>query len=205
MQVLLDDYVWASGIATALVNTAPEVAVSTGDLLADPDSLGRFLAGHGIHPDALADGRTPTTEDIAEVHEVRGVLREAIEAPDAATTTGLVESLLRDVAHGPGLRQDADGRWQWSVGSRPDARAAEEVALVTGVGLLSTLRVLGHDRFRGCGSPTCNGVFVDTSRGGRRRYCEPEICGNRLNVAKHRARARAAREAAQRRERSPGR
>ncbi|EQD81459.1 hypothetical protein N599_36095 [Saccharopolyspora erythraea D] len=179
--------------------------MSTGDLLAGPDSLARFLTEHGIRPDALADGRSPTADDVAEVHEVRAALREAIEAPDAATMTGLVESLVRDVAHGPGLRQDTDGRWQWSLGSRPGARVAEEVALVAGVGLLSTLRVLGHDRFRGCGSPTCNGVFVDTSRGGRRRYCEPEICGNRLNVAKHRARARAAREAAQQRERSPRR
>jgi predicted RNA-binding Zn ribbon-like protein len=35
-------------------------------------------------------------------------------------------------------------------------------------------------------------MFVDTSRAGRRRYCVPEVCGNRINVAAHRARRRAA-------------
>ncbi|MFI0465948.1 CGNR zinc finger domain-containing protein [Saccharopolyspora sp. 5N102] len=61
-----------------------------------------------------------------------------------------------------------------------------------GTGLLGALRALGHDRFRDCASPGCNGVFVDTSRAGRRRYCMPELCGNRLNVANHRARRQAA-------------
>lgn len=33
-------------------------------------------------------------------------------------------------------------------------------------------------------------MFVDTSRAGPRRYCTPDPCGNRLNVANHRARRR---------------
>ncbi|WP_333908532.1 CGNR zinc finger domain-containing protein [Solicola gregarius] len=39
----------------------------------------------------------------------------------------------------------------------------------------------------GCQSPTCDGMFVDTSRAGRRRYCMPELCGNRANVVNVRA------------------
>ncbi|MFE5025688.1 CGNR zinc finger domain-containing protein [Streptomyces sp. NPDC056656] len=31
-------------------------------------------------------------------------------------------------------------------------------------------------------------MFVDTSKAGRRRYCAPEVCGNRRNVANYRAR-----------------
>ncbi|MFI9778449.1 CGNR zinc finger domain-containing protein [Streptomyces sp. NPDC051956] len=31
-------------------------------------------------------------------------------------------------------------------------------------------------------------MFVDTSKAGRRRYCTPEVCGNRRNVANYRAR-----------------
>jgi predicted RNA-binding Zn ribbon-like protein len=34
-------------------------------------------------------------------------------------------------------------------------------------------------------------VFVDVSRGGRRRYCMPDLCGNRINVANHRQRRNA--------------
>ena len=58
MQVLLDDYDVAS-VATDLVNTAPEVAVSTGDGLADPHALHRFLHERRVAPDALAGGRSP--------------------------------------------------------------------------------------------------------------------------------------------------
>ncbi|KZF07597.1 MULTISPECIES: CGNR zinc finger domain-containing protein [unclassified Rhodococcus (in: high G+C Gram-positive bacteria)] len=40
-------------------------------------------------------------------------------------------------------------------------------------------------------APTCNRVFVDVSRGGRRRYCMPDLCGNRINAADHRQRRNA--------------
>ncbi|MGW3471407.1 CGNR zinc finger domain-containing protein [Saccharopolyspora sp. NPDC000995] len=31
------------------------------------------------------------------------------------------------------------------------------------------------------------GTFIDTTRPGRRRYCMPGLCGNRINFANHRA------------------
>jgi predicted RNA-binding Zn ribbon-like protein len=37
-------------------------------------------------------------------------------------------------------------------------------------------------------------VFIDTTRPGRRRYCMPGLCGNRINVANHRARRAATRD-----------
>ncbi|MDR6909325.1 putative RNA-binding Zn ribbon-like protein [Rhodococcus fascians] len=63
--------------------------------------------------------------------------------------------------------------------------------MFTGYALLSALRILGFERFRAYASPTCNGVFVDVSRGGRRRYCMPDLCGSRINVANHRQRRNA--------------
>jgi predicted RNA-binding Zn ribbon-like protein len=91
----------------------------------------------------------------------------------------------------PSLTRDDDGRWRWTVAPRPDATLAERLALLAGVGLLGVVRVLDADRFRDCASPTCSGVFVDTSRAGRRRYCMPDLCGNRAHVAAHRERRRA--------------
>ena len=50
----------------------------------------------------------------------------------------------------------------------------------------------GHeDRLRICDNPTCRWVFYDTSRTGRRRWCDMATCGNRAKAARHRARARA--------------
>ena len=40
-----------------------------------------------------------------------------------------------------------------------------------------------------CESPTCVLHFLDTTRGGRRRWCSMAVCGNRAKQAAHRERA----------------
>jgi predicted RNA-binding Zn ribbon-like protein len=182
VQLLLDDYRVGAAVATDLVNTAPEVMVSTGDLIPDAAALARFLADRDLHPVAGA----PTAADVASVHELRATLRALLEHPDPVRAAALTTA-----AGGLELTRDDDGRWQWQARSRPGASLADELALLTGTAVLATLRALGTDRFRHCAAPTCAGMFVDTSRAGRRRYCVPEVCGNRVNVAAHRARRRA--------------
>lgn len=44
------------------------------------------------------------------------------------------------------------------------------------------------DRIRRCASDTCSRWFVDTSKGGRRKWCSMARCGNRAKAAKHRKR-----------------
>ncbi|MER9651090.1 CGNR zinc finger domain-containing protein [Mesorhizobium sp. M0199] len=34
--------------------------------------------------------------------------------------------------------------------------------------------------------PRCGWLFVDISRGGKRRWCNMRVCGNREKVARHR-------------------
>lgn len=43
-------------------------------------------------------------------------------------------------------------------------------------------------RLRVCDAPECGRWFVDTSKGGRRRWCSMERCGNRAKAARHRRR-----------------
>lgn len=181
MQLLLDDYRIGAEVATDLVNTAPEV-MSAGDTLPDAAALARFLADHDVSP---ADGE-PTPADLDAVRGLRHRLRALLENPDPAAAAAFTGA-----AAGPELHLDANGQWQWQVRSRPGTTLADELALLTGTAVLAVLRALGPDRFRPCASPTCDGVFVDTSRAGRRRYCMPAVCGNRINVANHRARRRA--------------
>jgi predicted RNA-binding Zn ribbon-like protein len=185
VQVQLDDYRLGAAVATDLVNTDPEIMVNTGDRLPDAAALARFLTGHGLAPAAGA----PTPADVPAVHALRRTLHALLESPDPASAAALTVP----AGTGPTLHRDDDGHWQWFVDSRPDAALAEELALVTGTALLSVLRALGPERFRACAAPDCAGLFVDTSRAGRRRYCVPEVCGNRVNVAAHRARRRTSR------------
>jgi predicted RNA-binding Zn ribbon-like protein len=48
------------------------------------------------------------------------------------------------------------------------------------------------ERIRICANDTCRWVFYDTSRTGRRRWCDMATCGNRAKAARHRARSKAA-------------
>ncbi len=45
-------------------------------------------------------------------------------------------------------------------------------------------------RFRICANDGCRWVFEDTSRGGRRRWCDMTSCGNRAKVRRFRSKRR---------------
>lgn len=192
MQVYLEDYAWGAGVAGDLVNTSPAVMTSTGEALPDPAALCRFLAEHAVRPDALAGGRVPTADELARVHELRDTVRAVLEADTEEDVAAGAGALVTRAGAGPTLARGSDQRWQWHARSSPLASLADELAMLIGTGVLGVLRTLSHERFRRCASPTCSGLFVDTSRAGRRRYCMPDRCGNRLNVANHRARQRSA-------------
>jgi predicted RNA-binding Zn ribbon-like protein len=183
MQVSLDDYTWPAALATALALT---VHSSGFDELGDADGLVAFLGEHASRVPAATP--VPAAE-LAEVRAVRDRVRDLLVHPErdrllagATALTAPGGELALDVDG------DGDGRARWVVHDRADSSLAERLGLVCGVGILGVVRALGVDRFRPCADDTCSGVFVDTSRPGRRRYCVPELCGNRVNVAAHRAR-----------------
>jgi predicted RNA-binding Zn ribbon-like protein len=45
-----------------------------------------------------------------------------------------------------------------------------------------------RDRVRRCAGEGCLWLFLDTSKNGRRRWCEMQVCGNRAKVRAHRRR-----------------
>ncbi|HWM40094.1 MAG TPA: CGNR zinc finger domain-containing protein [Streptomyces sp.] len=189
MKVSFSDYASGAVVATALVNTAPVVRRSSGEALLTPADLAGFLDEHDIRPDALRKGRHPTDGDLKHVRALRQELRGILESSTEDHAAEGANALVMRAGTGPVLHRDPDdSRWQWYVATAQQASLAEELAVLTGTGMLGVLRTLSHERFRSCASPECDGMFVDTSRAGRRRYCMPDVCGNRLNVARHRAR-----------------
>jgi predicted RNA-binding Zn ribbon-like protein len=59
-------------------------------------------------------------------------------------------------------------------------------AIATALALLAVhaLFTLPADRVRACGR--CGWLFLDSSRGGRRRWCSMSTCGNREKASRHR-------------------
>ncbi|MBW4718524.1 CGNR zinc finger domain-containing protein [Saccharothrix sp. SC076] len=166
-------------MATELVITSPTVRGV--EELADPVVLAALLARHGV----VAE---PTDDDVLAVRLLRFDVRGVLETETAEQAAAGVAELVRRAALGPVPVRATDGRWQWRVPVRPDAPLADRLAARIGLALGGVLRALGHERFRACEAPGCRGVFVDTSRAGRRRYCTPGLCGNRVHVANHRSR-----------------
>ncbi|MET7304360.1 CGNR zinc finger domain-containing protein [Embleya sp. NPDC005575] len=190
MEISMAEYAAGAALATDLVNTSPTVRAGTGEALPNPDALAGFLVGHGLRVEAGSDGRTPTDDDLHQVQLLRREVRAIVETSTEDHAVAGATVLVGRAGLAPLLRGDADGRWRWYIPTAPGAPLADELAALVGVALLGVVRALGHERFRPCATPGCRGVFVDTSRAGRRRYCLPDLCGNRLNVANHRARRR---------------
>ncbi|MFF9561552.1 CGNR zinc finger domain-containing protein [Streptomyces albus] len=164
--------------------------MEAGDALPDPQALHDLLGEHGLSPDALPNGRRPTRGELADVQALREEIRSILDAPTCDELVDRTHRLLQTVPHHVRLVPDFQDDYRWNALPDGTIDLAGELTLSIGYSLLGTLRTLGYERFRPCASPTCNGVFVDTSRGGRRRYCMPALCGNRINVANHRQRQR---------------
>ncbi|MFG2471259.1 CGNR zinc finger domain-containing protein [Streptomyces canus] len=104
--------------------------------------------------------------DLALAH-VNDVARAAPPAPRAVRDEG--GSLVRELDGPPGC------------GELLGAIARDAVGLLTDP--------VARAAIRECEGDNCPIVYLDTSRGRRRRWCSSEVCGNRERVARHRRRA----------------
>lgn len=68
-----------------------------------------------------------------------------------------------------------------------DLRAALSEVARGGIALLAD----PHATLKECGRPGCTRIYLDRSRGARRRWCGMAECGNRVKAAAYRARRRA--------------
>ena len=124
---------------------------------------------------------------------VRRALREiwdaTVEGRSAeAAAIELVNDALRHVAPAelrPTLAGIAVGHRHQADDPLGEALAGPADALVEAIAEGDT------SRFRVCANDACRWVFEDTSRGGRRRWCDMQSCGNRAKVRRFRSRQRA--------------
>jgi predicted RNA-binding Zn ribbon-like protein len=149
------------------------------------DQLGRLLAEHHVS----AIGRI-SAEELAQVNALRPRLRAVFEADDPAAAAAQVNALLAEAGALPQLSNHDGEAWHLHY-TEVNAPLVLRLAAEAAMGLAIVMRDDGLERLKTCASPTCSDVFVDTSRNRSRRYCNPDTCGNRANVAAYRARRRA--------------
>ncbi|MFB7513040.1 CGNR zinc finger domain-containing protein [Streptomyces sp. NPDC056144] len=166
--------------AEDLVNTYNVVREK--EKMPDPAALAELLIAHGIR---IKD--VPTRRDLDKAYALRTALREIFAAPDEETAIGLLNHVLADYRARPHYTNHDGEPWHIHV-TEPQAPPVDQYAVNAAMGLLGVITTTGMSRLHICGGNRCEEVFVDVSRNQSRRYCSPQICGNRASAAAHRAR-----------------
>jgi predicted RNA-binding Zn ribbon-like protein len=81
-----------------------------------------------------------------------------------------------------------DGSYARTFVTVGDAFAGLMVPIVDAAA--DTLVTGSLDRVRRCADGRCPRVFLDTTKNGRRRWCDMATCGNRAKAQRHRDRAK---------------
>jgi predicted RNA-binding Zn ribbon-like protein len=177
------------------MNTAETPDVSHGDDLASAAAVVAFLGGRGLAHEADLQGQVDSVGEaawLARIVGARDALRRVWDAQvehrepgpaDLDTVNAVlreaprIELVAGDGCCGLGHRHTAD-----DPAGEALARLVEPfVAAVAGATTA---------RFRICANDGCRWVFEDTSRGGRRRWCDMTSCGNVAKARRYRAKHR---------------
>lgn len=159
-------------LAVRLVNTA-SLGHEGGDQLATLDGLRSLVAdrehlNHGV-----------TRRDLEELRGLREEFREFFVACAAGNGAGAADRLNSLMIQHPVHPQLSghDGQ-PWHVHYTESGSMADKYAAGAAMGLAVRLSELGVERFGTCQAGPCQGVFIDASEGGTRRYCS-DRCAER--------------------------
>lgn len=171
-------------LAVDLVNS--ENRFSGRDELTQLRDLAAFLEEHKV-----SSATEPTAEDLEQVRRLRSTLRGVFEAEDNQSAVETLNGLLAKSGARPELTNHDGGPWHLHY--TPHATPlAPRIAAESAMALSVVIAEDGFDRLRTCEGERCVDVFVDESRNRSRRYCSPQVCGNRASVAAYRARRKTA-------------
>ena len=82
-----------------------------------------------------------------------------------------------------------DGDSALKVVARRRWQAADDLLLPIAQAIAELVSTADFAEIKKCEGPACVLHFLDTTRGGRRRWCNMAVCGNRAKQAAHRDRA----------------
>ncbi len=131
------------------------------------------------------------TASLADARRIRASLRALAERGAQASEIRLsaLGEINRVLGRSAGTRRvepRADGSFVRSFVPVGDAFAGLMIPVVESA---ADALVTGElSRVRRCADPRCLHVFFDSTKNGRRRWCDMSTCGNRAKAARHRRR-----------------
>ena len=165
----------------------------TGELLDGAERLAEWLVATGLVPNGT---RLDAVDDswVVRFRQLRaGVDRLLAAELGGRGAEGALERVNALAAvPPPGLRavRSRGGTLVRTLSADPECGALLAAVARDAVELLTD--PAARARLRRCEADNCHRLYLDTSRGHRRRWCSGEVCGNRERVARHRRRAAAA-------------
>lgn len=175
-----DDTEQALAFVAALVNSAPAASASGLDELASQDQLVVLLDQH-----TYSGRRDGDEKELAEVRRARGRLGRFWQL-DADDSVELLNRMLSSARAMPQLVRHDHLDWHIHA-TEPDAPLAQRIEVEAALALADVIRGGARDQLRRCDADGCDGIFVDLSRNGSKRFCSVR-CGNRMNVSAYRER-----------------
>ena len=163
-------------LAIDLVNTERQVSGAIVDWFELDGAVEAFASEHG-HSVAPGDARRMRESLVATRQLVRRVLATASKPPSAELLYDISEALRPATVNAV---NSSDGVDLVVSGDSPHHALSIE-ALVSAIELVRDRA----NRVRSCEHPKCVLWFVDTSKGGRRRWCSMDTCGNRAKAQRH--------------------
>lgn len=174
-------------LSLALATTVGERWRRNFERLVTPADLDRWIQQAGL----TAGSASATDKDLREARRLRDAVHVlACAAEDGVALSPAACDVVSHWAARPDLarRLQADGTGAWDVASASVGAALATVAR-DAVDLFSSDAAA---RVRHCDAQDCSLVFLDTSRGRRRRWCSMQGCGNRAKQREFQARSRPA-------------
>ncbi|WP_067695228.1 CGNR zinc finger domain-containing protein [Nocardia jejuensis] len=176
-----DPHFFVSGnLALNFIGTLSGRRAEQRDMVRTPAALGDWIRASGLL-DRAPECDDATVGDAATLREAAYRLAQAAMAGEAFPDADrrLVNTVARGGIPEATLRPDGTVHHTGSAAHALAAIARSAVELLGGA---------ERERIKECGREGCTRLYIDTSRGGSRRWCDMTVCGNRAKSAAFRAR-----------------
>ncbi|MGW3723714.1 CGNR zinc finger domain-containing protein [Streptomyces sp. NPDC000851] len=162
--------------------------------LGSVEVLRAWITGSGLVPPGTPLAHADASW-LVGVRELRSHVGQLVHSTPAPTTRpydlalARVNELARTAPPAPRALRAEDGTLVRELDGPPECAALLGAIARDAVELLTD--PVARASLRQCAGDDCPIVYLDTSRGRRRRWCSSEVCGNRERVARHRRRTAA--------------
>jgi predicted RNA-binding Zn ribbon-like protein len=177
-----------------LINTVELTDGVPHDHVPSTEQVIEFLVAHDLahEADLRRQQRREGDAWVSRVREARAALRELWDSQveGRAPASEALATLNAVLHHAPRIELRATVAGVEITHDHPDADSTGEALARAAMPLVEAIASGQTSRFRVCANHGCRWVFEDSSRAGRRRWCDMSTCGNRAKVRRFRSRQR---------------